>query len=115
MKEWTGLEPEVVTYGTNATGYDSECAEAILICGPGDIAQAHMADECVSPLARAGSFVALSIPLFIPLFIPPIIVAADTRAARAAWRGRWVEVEQLGRFKGILAQWLGVADQVGLS
>jgi acetylornithine deacetylase len=115
MKEWTGLEPEVVTYGTNATGYDSECAEAILICGPGDIAQAHMADECVSPLARAGSFVALSIPLFIPLFIPPIIVAADTRAARAAWRGRWVEVEQLVRFKGILAQWLGVADQVGLS
>ena len=66
MKEWTGLEPEVVTYGTNATGYDSECADAILICGPGDIAQAHMADE-------------------------------------------WVEVEQLVRFKGILAQWLGVA------
>mgnify|MGYP006901783532 CR=1 FL=1 len=53
MKEWTGLEPEVVTYGTNATGYDSDCAEAILICGPGDIAQAHMADEYVAPALHA--------------------------------------------------------------
>ena len=56
MKEWTGLEPEVVTYGTNATGYDSDCAEAILICGPGDIAQAHMADEYVISAPQEGCF-----------------------------------------------------------
>ena len=28
-------------------GYDKECAKAIMVCGPGDIAQAHMADEWV--------------------------------------------------------------------
>jgi hypothetical protein len=60
MKEWTGLEPEVVTYGTNATGYDSDCAEAILICGPGDIAQAHMADEYVASALHARLFLPVS-------------------------------------------------------
>ena len=47
LQGWCGLQPEVVTYGTNATGYDSDCVKAIMVCGPGDIAQAHMADEWV--------------------------------------------------------------------
>ena len=63
------LTPHAFCPPRSATGYDSDTAEAILICGPGDIAQAHMADE-------------------------------------------WVEVEQLVKFKGVLAKWLGVDDRL---
>eukprot|EP01047_Picozoa_sp_COSAG01_P117931 COSAG01_NODE_46595_length_398_cov_22.180602_1_plen_53_part_10 len=28
LQGWSGLAPEVVTYGTNATGYDAECVKA---------------------------------------------------------------------------------------
>jgi hypothetical protein len=31
LQGWSGLAPEVVTYGTNATGYDAECVKAIMV------------------------------------------------------------------------------------
>jgi acetylornithine deacetylase len=48
LEGWTDLKAETVTYGTNATGYDASVMKACCICGPGDIEQAHMADEFVA-------------------------------------------------------------------
>jgi acetylornithine deacetylase len=50
LENWTGHEARTVTYGTNADAY-AELTErdgtAFVVLGPGDIAQAHMADEWI--------------------------------------------------------------------
>ena len=49
LAEWSGRAPQVVTYGTNAgLPYGQEVAKSVVVFGPGDIAQAHQADEWVS-------------------------------------------------------------------
>ena len=89
LAEWSGVEPEVVTFGTNATAYSAPSGQgmpakveeaatvtaepaaaggragvygACVVMGPGDISQAHMADE-------------------------------------------WIEIDQLNKMKGILMKW----------
>ena len=49
LAAWSGREPQVVTYGTNAgLPYGKDVAKSVVVFGPGDIAQAHQADEWVS-------------------------------------------------------------------
>merc|ERR1712151_1229729 len=84
LSEWSGLKPETVTFGTNATAYaqpsgtgirtklpartdiQSPVYKACVVMGPGDIAQAHMADE-------------------------------------------WIEIGQLTKMKHVLEKWLSIA------
>lgn len=47
MAAWSGREPMVVPYGTNAFAYDDIARECVVI-GPGSIDQAHSADEWVA-------------------------------------------------------------------
>ena len=101
LAEWSGLAPEVVTFGTNATAYSAPAGQGIVeeaaaaeatnvvavpaaatsgedegarvygtcvVMGPGDISQAHMADE-------------------------------------------WVEVRELQKMKGVLRKWFGLSEQ----
>lgn len=40
-------EPQLATYGTNASAYNHDMAKAMVILGPGSIEQAHQADEWI--------------------------------------------------------------------
>lgn len=61
LGELLGLEvrPDKVTYGTEAGVYAAAGMSAV-VCGPGDIAQAHKPDEFIAPeqLARCEAFLA---------------------------------------------------------
>lgn len=46
LTEWSGLEPTVVPYGTNAWAY-GKIARELVVIGPGSIDQAHGAEEWV--------------------------------------------------------------------
>lgn len=46
--EITGLEPNVVAFGTNAPAYTPNTVRELLVFGPGDIAQAHNLDEWIT-------------------------------------------------------------------
>ncbi len=46
LAEWSGREPTVVPYGTNAWAYGGLARECVVI-GPGSIAQAHGVEEWV--------------------------------------------------------------------
>lgn len=47
LAEWSGQEPAVVPYGTNASAYSGLARECVII-GPGSIDQAHGAEEWVA-------------------------------------------------------------------
>lgn len=48
IAEWSGREAKVATYGTNAgLPYSTAAAKSVIVFGPGEIAQAHQADEWI--------------------------------------------------------------------
>jgi acetylornithine deacetylase/succinyl-diaminopimelate desuccinylase-like protein/nucleoside-diphosphate-sugar epimerase/predicted TIM-barrel fold metal-dependent hydrolase len=49
LASWSGRDGHTVTFGTNAgLPYDESVARSVVVFGPGDIAQAHQADEWIS-------------------------------------------------------------------
>lgn len=48
LAEWSGIEPAVVPYGTNAWAYGEGLAKEVVVIGPGSIDQAHGIVEWVA-------------------------------------------------------------------
>jgi acetylornithine deacetylase/succinyl-diaminopimelate desuccinylase-like protein len=48
LAEWSGMEPTVVPYGTNAWAYGEGLAKEVVVIGPGSIDQAHGVAEWVA-------------------------------------------------------------------
>ena len=43
-----GSQPGSIAFGTEAGLYSERCGIPTVVCGPGDIAQAHQADEWIA-------------------------------------------------------------------
>lgn len=48
LAQWAGMEPGVVSYGTNAWAYGQDVAKECIVIGPGSIDQAHSKTEWVT-------------------------------------------------------------------
>lgn len=48
LAQWSGMEPGVVSYGTNACAYGHDVAKECIVIGPGSIDQAHGKTEWVT-------------------------------------------------------------------
>ena len=96
LAEWSGLEPETVTFGTNATAYSAPSGQGIAA-----VADAAVATVEVEPAAAARS----SSDSAGRRCYGSCVVMGPGDISQAHMADEWVEVAQLQKMKGILLQW----------
>lgn len=107
LAEWSGIEPEVVTFGTNATAYNAPAgqgvpsqteaaeAEALIVAEPVAAVSLSASEQGSGPASsggRAGVYGAC-------------VVMGPGDISQAHMADEWIEVEQLAKMKGILEKW----------
>ena len=97
LAKWSGMEPEVVTFGTNATAYSAPA-------GQGVPAKLEVAESEAAPVA-AEPVAAVSAAEGRASVYGTCVVMGPGDISQAHMADEWIEVEQLAKMKGILEQW----------
>jgi acetylornithine deacetylase/succinyl-diaminopimelate desuccinylase-like protein len=99
LAEWSGVEPEVVTFGTNATAYKAPSGQgmpAATVEAVAEVSAEPAAASSEGAGARAGVYGAC-------------VVMGPGDISQAHMADEWIEIEQLGKMKGILEKWFQLA------
>ena len=91
------MEPEVVTFGTNATAYSAPA-------GQGVPAKLEAAETEAAPVA-AEPVAAVSEAEIQTSVYGTCVVMGPGDISQAHMADEWIEVEQLAKMKGILEKW----------
>eukprot|EP01043_Picozoa_sp_COSAG02_P008186 COSAG02_NODE_258_length_26815_cov_12.034998_3_plen_242_part_00 len=97
LAEWSGVEPEVVTFGTNATAYSAPAGQGI----PAKIeaAEAEAASVAAEPVAAVSSAQGRA------SVYGTCVVMGPGDISQAHMADEWIEMEQMAKMKGILQKW----------